>query len=503
MLVHFINFYNLLNELFPHIEKVYLCVIAFYHIQQLVADVTQLTVWILADDNSTADYYKMDIKAFMQCKKPRRSCRLEGKERTETKSKELLQHPLGYFDMIPIELKFHILHFLNVEELSVLTITSKSMRNLIEGYRVLTPVMQEILAKIHVQNSSHPVPSEKKNDVIRTFQQMGLLMKRSTCLYSTRDRLKFVNEVLTKIMCSNTDKCENLAGCIALSCFGKFLHTVIAGWDDSECLRVFDAVCQHTAIMKNVKIIVNSKPGKHTQIEYQIRAFFRRVFVDHSHTVQDRAFWLSRILKQWPMVHQARLLYVLYGPAVEGEVLWYDVCESSPYNSEQSAAHFNELANALQVLHCYPQEWSEDDVISVLDELTSLPDEWLAENIAHLLILCGDNITSRLLVSKAINGRIRELASITTSFCVVCVKSSFSLTYVMTIVQNIIDTLDSPKDRHSYFNNVMEMFKELILDTHEFSDPDDTHENEMFYLVTAMSEFTKKIINVAYKPLLS
>lgn len=41
----------------------------------------------------------------------------------------------------------------------------------------------------------------------------------------------------------------------------------------------------------------------------------------------------------------------------------------------------------------------------------------------------------------------------------------------MTIVQNIVDALDNPKDRQSYFNNVMEMFKELILDTHEFSDP--------------------------------
>lgn len=28
---------------------------------------------------------------------------------------------------------------------------------------------------------------------------VGLLTKRSTCLYATRDRLKFVNEILTKV----------------------------------------------------------------------------------------------------------------------------------------------------------------------------------------------------------------------------------------------------------------------------------------------------------------
>jgi len=49
------------------------------------------------------------------------------------------------------------------------------------------------------------------------------------------------------------------------------------------------------------------------------------------------------------------------------------------------------------------------------------PDEWLAENMAHLLILCGDGITSKMLISKAINGRMLELSSLTTSFCVVSI----------------------------------------------------------------------------------
>ena len=31
------------------------------------------------------------------------------------------------------------------------------------------------------------------------FNLIGLLTKRSTCLYATRDRLKFVNEILTKV----------------------------------------------------------------------------------------------------------------------------------------------------------------------------------------------------------------------------------------------------------------------------------------------------------------
>lgn len=53
------------------------------------------------------------------------------------------------------------------------------------------------------------------------------------------------------------------------------------------------------------------------------------------------------------------------------EILWYELCENTPANSEQSAKHFGELANALQILHCCSGDWSEDDIISVLDEITS------------------------------------------------------------------------------------------------------------------------------------
>lgn len=55
------------------------------------------------------------------------------------------------------------------------------------------------------------------------------------------------------------------------------------------------------------------------------------------------------------------------------------------------------------------------------------PEEWMAENVAHLFILCGDVITSKMLISKAINGRTVELSTITTSFCVV--KISWFLLY--------------------------------------------------------------------------
>ena len=49
----------------------------------------------------------------MQCKKPRRSNRLEVKEKhIETKSKEMNHGQLGFFSILPLELRFFIMKYL-------------------------------------------------------------------------------------------------------------------------------------------------------------------------------------------------------------------------------------------------------------------------------------------------------------------------------------------------------------------------------------------------------
>ena len=48
------------------------------------------------------------------------------------------------------------------------------------------------------------------------------------------------------------------------------------------------------------------------------------------------------------------------------------MCESTPSNKEQAKHCFGDLANAFRVLHHYSKQWNEDDIISVLEELTSV-----------------------------------------------------------------------------------------------------------------------------------
>ena len=62
-----------------------------------------------------------------------------------------------------------------VEDLSILTITSKAMRNLVEGYCSLHPVLKrELISKLHVQSQFLPPSVEKQNiDYIGCFSSLG------------------------------------------------------------------------------------------------------------------------------------------------------------------------------------------------------------------------------------------------------------------------------------------------------------------------------------------
>ncbi|XP_059155498.1 F-box only protein 47-like isoform X2 [Physella acuta] len=443
----------------------------------------------------------MDIKNYLLSKKPRRSDRLCYKEKILqgcTKKLETLHtYPLGYFDLIPLELRFNIFQYLTIEDLSMLTISSKAMRNLIEGYRVTRFSGPHSISykDIHVFLSS-----DQQTEMMSKYHKLGLLMKRSTCLYATKDRLKIINEFLTRVACCNTDMCKDPSRCLALMCFGKFFHTVIAGWDDSECQRAFDAVCQHMFMPKFIKTVVASKPGSHGQLESRVRQFFRRIFLDPCTTVSDKAFWISRILKPWPIVFQARLLYILYsGHFTGGEIQWHEMSELTPVDNEHSTVFFSSISSILQILHLHSTEWSSDEIICIIDEMTSTPEDWLVENIAGLLLACGECIATKMLASKAINGRYVELASIITSLCLVCVKHNYNLTQVMTMLDCIISVIENPRDKLVLLNRILDTFKELVLDTHEFTDSDDANDNEFFYHVSALTEFTKKLAQLAYK----
>ena len=58
--------------------------------------------------------------------------------------------------------------------------------------------------------------------------------------------------------------------------------------------------------------------GAYPELELQTRLFYRRIFLNLSVSSSEKSFWLHLILQPFPMVHQARVLFLLYGPMCGG-----------------------------------------------------------------------------------------------------------------------------------------------------------------------------------------
>ena len=96
------------------------------------------------------------------------------------------------------------------------------------------------------------------------------------------------------------------------------------------------------------------------------------------------------------------------------------------------------------------------------------PEEWMPENVGALLYLCGDDITSKVLMSKAINGRVLELAGIIVSLCVVCARQAEPTSWAVGVMWRVLAAMDNGRDRLALIHAVVDAFRDNVTDLHEY-----------------------------------
>ncbi|KAM9597266.1 F-box only protein 47 isoform 2-T2 [Trichechus inunguis] len=328
----------------------------------------------------------------------------------------------------------------------------------------------------------------------------GLLFKRCTLLLPTKERLKYIHKILAEVSCFKFSGCAAPIQCLGLPCYGMFLQTLTAGWDELECHRVYNFLCELTNLSRKMQTVVCSKPGSARKLELRIRLFCRNVLLDHWTHRSDSAFWLTRILKPWPMVNQARLLYIIFGPISpqDGQVVWQKMVEGPTDESSLKG-----LADAIKLLYdADTKEWTADDVISLVDELSVVPREWLLENNARLLILSGNNICFTFMASKAVNGRATELARLIVFLALVCEKELYCMDWVVKMMQKVCKVFSTPMERNNFLQSVanafaciiMEMMQLVMSGEYSYRDEDDRSFLNLFHLVHAQANFHKEVL---------
>ncbi|KAJ7410220.1 F-box only protein 47 [Pitangus sulphuratus] len=304
----------------------------------------------------------------------------------------------------------------------------------------------------------------------------GLLFKRCTLLLPTRDRLKYVHKVLSEIL--------------------------TAGWDELECHRVFNFLWELSNLARKVQTVVSSRAGSARKLELRIRLYCRRVLLNHWIHRSDSAFWLTRILKPWPIVNQARLLYIIFGPvsSLDGHVVWQKMIEGPTDETSLKG-----LAEAIKLLYgTEAREWTADDVISLVDELSVVPQEWLMENNARLLLLSGNNICFTFMASKAVNGRAVELARLMVFMTLVCEKDLYCMDWVVRMMQKVCRVFSTPWERNNFLQCLENAFAHMLMDMLQAvlaggHDEEDNSFLNLFHLVNAQANFHKEILYLAMR----
>ncbi|XP_017279333.1 F-box only protein 47 [Kryptolebias marmoratus] len=363
----------------------------------------------------------------------------------------------GFFNRLPAEVFHMILDRLSVLDISVFSMVSKEITSHVVDY-----ISSLAWKNKTIIQSFHSSTCLEQRSTVEHYRHLGLLFKRCTLLLPTKERLKFIFSKFSKIPCFMLEQCP-ASSCIGFSRLGIFLETLIAGWDELECQRVFNFLCELTNLMQKAEAVLKTKPGAKEYQEMQLRLFCRQVLLDPWRNQPDCQFWLVQLLKPWPIVSQAHLLLILYGPLLpEGFLGWQNLVETVlPHSSLWNLAKgILTLFGKLEV-----KGWTTDSMLAILEELIVIPQPWHVENVARLLVLCGSSLCYTILANKAVNGRLTEVSRLIIYIILVCERDGYPMSWAVKLVQQICRLFSSAPEKLSFIQQLENKFAEI---TREF-----------------------------------
>uniref|UniRef100_A0A3Q2ZEP7 F-box protein 47 n=1 Tax=Kryptolebias marmoratus TaxID=37003 RepID=A0A3Q2ZEP7_KRYMA len=356
---------------------------------------------------------------------------------------------------------------LNVDELNPLMNLGLSVCFSVLDISVFSMVSKEITSHVvdyisslawknkTIIQSFHSSTCLEQRSTVEHYRHLGLLFKRCTLLLPTKERLKFIFSKFSKVR-----KAQDRAECC--HCF----DTLIAGWDELECQRVFNFLCELTNLMQKAEAVLKTKPGAKEYQEMQLRLFCRQVLLDPWRNQPDCQFWLVQLLKPWPIVSQAHLLLILYGPLLpEGFLGWQNLVETVlPHSSLWNLAKgILTLFGKLEV-----KGWTTDSMLLTVALSCSspvIPQPWHVENVARLLVLCGSSLCYTILANKAVNGRLTEVSRLIIYIILVCERDGYPMSWAVKLVQQICRLFSSAPEKLSFIQQLENKFAEI---TREF-----------------------------------
>ncbi|XP_064400088.1 F-box only protein 47-like [Halichondria panicea] len=395
--------------------------------------------------------------------------------------------PGGLFNSLPPEVLHKLFSMLDPESMLSLCLTSTVLISYVQGYVYTSAGLSHILPPL-VTNDMDTVSK-------RSFNLLGMIIKAVTLMDTFKNRLKVAAFFIDKLHPVYLSIYQLLSHKTAYECFGAALNAFVSGWEDCAKTRVYELVKSKSKLIDRTNTVLQAVPGSLPWQETDVRALHREVFLCPVKSDEEYGLWLSLILKPWPLVFQAKLLYLLTAPGDDsGKVYWIESCGCSHLqHTSNDNLDFSELARAMRVLY-QNKAWTEDDIVTIFNEITSsTPNGWCLENVAMLLFGCGTSIVKGFLGSKAINGHVNELGTILFFMANCCVSGNVSnddidedIVWYIHILSYVTQLLPTTDNKNKFIADLVGKWQACLLTQFEEYDPISASDEE---LVDFVQEF--------------
>ncbi|XP_075544508.1 uncharacterized protein LOC142578803 isoform X4 [Dermacentor variabilis] len=156
---------------------------------------------------------------------------------------------------LPLEVLFHVFLHCDVDSLSVLSICSLLLRDQLVGYLSWAPALKALSFR-HMH----------QKDAVKQCRNLGVLMKRVTCLFPTKERLKIMLRFIEKFVSRPTLVRSHLPRDLEAAGrqwhqYGAFLMAAVVGWVDSECQLVHDVLLGLSSAQRFTSRVLGARPA--------------------------------------------------------------------------------------------------------------------------------------------------------------------------------------------------------------------------------------------------
>jgi len=311
---------------------------------------------------------------------------------------------------LPSEALDNILVYLDLRTLGLLGMVSKvlarSILDYLEQGRVApslfyscTPIRSEDAAgERYILGSSDLFYQMNNLEMAQqNFRELGVMMKRVTMTRPAPLRLSASEGVMHKInLLVGTGSNRDL-----MAMFGLYFHTFIAGWTHSEAEKAARKICNLNYVEVSTILQSGYVFGSCPMMELSVRNFLRFFFLAVDQ--KDKLCWLLTMFAIFvPGREQEKLgrLLMLATSSVKDAhstvgIQWKDNMEAVPACLRVANFRYEEIARL--IISLVQLSGNPDVLMVTVDQVVRVPEEWLPENKASLLVLMGIRLTKQYL----------------------------------------------------------------------------------------------------------